>query len=399
MRRSKKKKNQLLLYVLVLIVSFAFIILGYKFNIPQKEIVSEDFVRAKITKILKIEEEKIERPSTSETIVNKIIKAEAKIIRGEHKGETIDMVQYIDNMYAAGREPIKEGSKVILTYAQMPDGNGETWIFANYDRINGLLWLCLVFLALIIVFSMKKGVSTVVSLCFTSSAIFFVYIPAILAGRNIYITTIVISIYIVTMSLTLMNGINIKTLCAILGNFGGLLLAGIFSAIVSKMLGITGFVDEDYIFLLYIFPDNPLDLRALIWGGIVIGSLGAIMDVAMAMASSMKEVSDAMVKKSIPRMISSGLNIGRDAIGTMTNTLILAYIGGSLATVILLVATNKSPAFLFNMEMIIVEILQSIAGSIGIVFAVPMTVITSAYLYKKEDKIKNNILSEKEEDL
>lgn len=85
-------------------------------------------------------------------------------------------------------------------------------------------------------------------------------------------------------------------------------------------------------------------------------------------------------------MIRSGLNIGRDAIGTMTTTLVLAYIGGSLATVILLVATNKNLLFLFNMEMIIVEILQSIVGSIGIIFAVPVTVIVSAYFYCMKDK-------------
>ena len=331
--------------------------------------------------------------------MNKEITAKAKLTNGQQKGSEITMIQYIDNMYGVSQKQVKKGNRVIVTYGQKPNGDGKSWIFVNYDRIGGLIKLTLFFLALIVIFSMKKGISTVISLCFTAGVIFFVYIPAILAGRNIYAVTIVVSIYIVAMSLSLMNGVNIKTLCAILGNLGGLLLAGVLSIVISKSLGITGFVDEDYIFLLYIFPDKPLDLRAIIWGSIVIGSLGAIMDVAMSIASAMKELADATKARSIPKMIRSGMNIGRDAIGTMTNTLILAYIGGSLATVILLVATNKNLLFLFNMEMIIVEILQSIVGSIGIIFAVPVTVVVSAYFYHVKNRKKSKIIDNAEGDL
>lgn len=381
-----KKNRAIALYIFIVIFSLIFILVGYNLNKASVDVVDEEFAQAEVTKILSVEEQKLPQVDDEKPVVNKEIKAKARFTGGNQKGDEVKIIQYIDNMYGVSHKEIEKGDKVILTYGQNPNGSGDAWIFVNYDRISLLIKLTLFFLLLILIFSMKKGVSTVISLCFTAAVIFLVYIPSILAGRNIYISTIIVSVYIVAMSLSLMNGVNTKTLCAILGNMGGLLLSGILSIVIANKLGITGFVDEDYIFLMYIFPDKPLDLRAIIWGSIVIGSLGAIMDVAMSIASAMKELSDAMQIKSVSKMIRSGLNIGRDAIGTMTTTLVLAYIGGSLATVILLVATNKNLLFLFNMEMIIVEILQSIVGSIGIIFAVPVTVIVSAYFYHMKDK-------------
>ena len=104
----------------------------------------------------------------------------------------------------------------------------------------------------------------------------------------------------------------------------------------------------------------------------------------MTIASAMNELSQHMKKKSFSKMMRSGMNIGRDAIGTMTNTLILAYIGGSLALVLLLIANTDSYDYLFNMEMIVIEIMQAVIGSIGILFAVPITAFFAAYFFNKQ---------------
>lgn len=381
----KEKRKSAFLYFAVVLFSLAFIIVGFNLNKSSNDVVKEEFVQAKVTQILNVKEEKLQLDPKSEPVVNKEITAKATFTSGPLKGKTKKILQYIDNTYAVNNRPVKVNDKVLLTYGQVPNGSSQAWIFINFDRIEQIIKLCAFFFLLIVAISLKKGISTVISLAFTAGVIFLVFIPAILSGRNIYLLTIIVSIYIVVMSLALMNGINKKTLCAILGNVGGIAIAGIISIVISKTLGVTGFVDEDYIFLMYVRPDNPLDLRAIIWAGIMIGSLGAIMDVAMSIASAMKELADTMQRRTIRKLIKSGMNIGRDAIGTMTNTLILAYIGGSLATVLLLVSTNKNLLFLFNMEMIIVEILQSIVGSIGIIFAVPVTVIICAYIYHKKE--------------
>ena len=183
------------------------------------------------------------------------------------------------------------------------------------------------------------------------------------------------------MSLIIINGWNLKTICAIFGNVMGIAVSGVLAAIMHKVLGLTGMIDEDYIMLTLM--ETPVNLRALLWGGVVIGALGAIMDVAMSIASAMKELNDTMHNKTFFRMLASGMNIGRDAISTMTNTLILAYIGGALATVLLLVAYNKNIFYLFNMEMIMSEIVCAIVGSIGILAAVPLTALFSAYMFNK----------------
>ena len=155
---------------------------------------------------------------------------------------------------------------------------------------------------------------------------------------------------------------------------------------MSKILNLTGFIDEDYVFLNYLELDKPIDLVAIIWSGILIGSLGAVMDVAMSIASAMNELAENMDKKTFSRLLRSGMNIGRDAIGTMTNTLILAYVGGSLATVLLLIAYNRNLLYLFSLEMIVVEVLQAIVGSMGILFAVPVTAIFSAYIFTRDTR-------------
>lgn len=170
-----------------------------------------------------------------------------------------------------------------------------------------------------------------------------------------------------------------------LGNFGGVLIAALLALFMNHVMKMTGFIDEQYALLSFANPDHPLNLIAIMWGGMVLGALGAIMDVAMTIASSIHELADHMQDRSFIKMLRSGMNIGRDAIGTMTNTLILAYIGSSLALVLLLIVNIKNTLFLFSMEMITVEVLQAIVGSIGILFAVPSTAIFAAYLYNKSN--------------
>jgi uncharacterized membrane protein len=278
---------------------------------------------------------------------------------------------------------VEKGDNILVIYTQYTQTGEPGWIFADYNRVGAVIFLCIAFILLILIIGRKKGVSTIISLSLTCAVIFMVYIPSILKGYNIYASTIIISVYIIIMSLLIIDGANKKTLCAIIGNIGGVAVAGILVIIMSGVLKLTGLVNEEYIFLSALNPDNPIDLKAVIWGAVVIGALGAIMDVAMTIASSMNELAEYMRNKSFAKMLKSGMNIGRDAIGTMTNTLILAYIGGSLALVLLLIANSKSYDYLFNMEMIIVEIMQAVIGSIGILFAVPVTAAVAAYVFNK----------------
>ena len=312
------------------------------------------------------------------------IKFTAEIINGEQSGRIIYGVQDINTLLMQYRE-IDKGDRILVMNIDNIIHNGAEWVFIDYDRTNILLLLCIAFFVLIMIIAGKKGIDTIVSLILLFFTIFLVYVPSILSGFNVYLSTMIVSTFIIVMNLLLINGANKKTLSAILGNLGGIIVAGLLAYFMNNILHFTGLADEHYIQLSLVKPDNPLNLIAIAWGGMMLGSLGAIMDVSMTIASSMHELAVHMKERTFIKMIGSGMNIGRDIIGTMANTLILAYIGGSLALVLLLMVNITDTVYLFSMEMISVQIVKSIIGSMGILFAVPFTAVVSAYMYNSSN--------------
>ncbi len=383
----KSSRIGIIIYIATVIISAIFVFAGNRICMPELfENSDEEYYRAKVLEIggTKVDEFSLDDGAT--TVTNKSILFTALIKSGPYKGESVICIQSVDSMYAHQPRDVKVGDSILVSLPGYEiDGSDADWIFIEHNRIGTIYLMCGMFLLFILLIGRFKGLSTIISLMFTVFAIFLVYIPAILKGFNVYVMTLIVGIFIIFMSLIIINGWNKKTLCAIVGNIIGVAVSGVLAHIMSRAFGLTGIVDEDYVLLTLM--DTPVDLKAIVWGGVLIGSLGAVMDIAMSIASAMKELNDTMRDKSFGRMLRSGMNIGRDAIGTMTNTLILAYIGGALATVLLLVAYNKNILYLFNMEMIIAELLSAIVGSMGILAAVPATALFSAYVYnKKKDK-------------
>lgn len=378
----KRMNRGTVIYLATVIFSVLFVLVGNLVCRPQIfNEGEEDYHRATVVKIGDITEEQYSLDDGETMVSNKRITFTAKMKSGPYKGDTVEVVQDVDDMYAYQPRDVKVGDKILVSRPGYDTEGEVNWVFIEHNRIGTIIWLIAIFLLLIVIIGRRKGISTIISLIFTVLAIFLVYIPSILKGYNIYLMTVIVSVFTIFMSLILISGWSLKTLCAISGNVMGIAISGILAVVMSNILGLTGMIDEDYVLLTLM--DTPVNLRAVLWGGVCIGALGAIMDVAMSIASAMKELNDTMSDKSFFRMLRSGMNIGRDAIGTMTNTLILAYIGGALATVLLLVAYNKNMYYLFNMEMIMAEILSAIVGSIGILAAVPATAIISAYVFNR----------------
>lgn len=383
----KNRFSKSVIYLFILLFSIAFILAGYFICKPDNAISgNEEYYTATVLTVGETVVDEYSYDGASEDLFNKTVYFTAELTSGgeEWEGTRVDAQQYINYALSIQPKEIKVGDEVVLFYSSGYESEEKLWQFAEKNRSKSLLLFCLSFLLLILLIGGRKGVSTIIALLFTVAAIFLVYIPSILKGMNIYATTIIICIFIIVMSLLLLNGINKKSLCAILGNVGGVLVAGILALIMSSILGITGDVEEDYLLLMQLNEGFPIDLKAIVWGSILIGSLGAVMDVAMSISSALQELSENMENKTFGKLLKSGMNIGRDAIGTMTNTLILAYIGGSMATVLLLMAYNMNVLYLFNLEMIVVEVLQAVVGSMGILFAVPSTALIAAYIYTKK---------------
>lgn len=377
-----------IVFGIVLVLSIIYILVGNKIAMKNNSFLDQvtkiDNPRAKVTRVI----ERKETPLLVDGLENQYntdITFEAQILSGEHKDELVIATQNISTYIAGTIKEVETGDKILL-FNQQDYAGKSSWYFMEYSRTGALLILTAIFLGLILLFGRTQGVKTLISLVFTVLSIFLVLIPAILGGQNIYAWTIATCAFITLSTVILVYGTSRKTFATALGCIGGVIVAGILTLIMNGALKLTGFVDENAIYLQQL--NSSIDLKAIIFGGILIGALGAIMDVSIDIASSLSEVADKMEKPDFGTIVKSGFNIGKDIMGTMTNTLILAYIGSSLSTVLLLTASSHSISYLFNLEMITVEILQAIVGSIGILTTIPLTSVIAATLYKYVDTSK-----------
>lgn len=343
------------------------------------ETMSEDYYLAEITEVSELKTLTESYGGYQNTI--QTVDLQIRLLSGFLKGETQQVTgQRIEENSPARFYPYEVGDRVYATFNF--DQTGQPfWYIADHARGGPLLALALGFFLLLILFGRRQGANTVVTLIFTIAAVFFVMIPAILGGGNIYLLTLIVSAFIIVMTLGIVIGVNSKSAAAAMGCIGGVLAAGLLSVVMQNAMKISGLLNEESSFVMMINPDRPLNLRALIFAAIAIGALGAVMDVAMSIASSLDELVRYTPGLPPRELVRSGLRIGRDIMGTMANTLVLAYVGSSLNVILLLFSYNRSLSAILNREMVAVEVLQSVAGSTGILCAVPVTALCYALLH------------------
>lgn len=373
--------NNKVIYWITIVVSIFYIFFGNKFftkdiNFFEPTEYDPKFVKAEVIAVFDEEY----NPEEYEDL-----KFKAKLLDKEYDDELVTGTQIFDSSSLMYSNKVKVGDKILLYENVDADGN-VTWYADQPLRSDGIIILGAIFLILLLIFGRNKGVNTIIALIFTCLSIFIVFVPSIISGYNIYIMSVITAIYIVFMTLIIVYGGNKKSFVAALGCVAGILLSGILTVIMANILELTGLLDEDSMHLLYINTDAPIDLRAVIFASIILGAVGAIMDVSMSIASSLNELVLNMEKPSFSQVIKSGFEIGRDMMGTMSNTLILAYIGSSLSILLLYCAYNSSFIYLLNKEIIIVELLQALIGSIGILTVIPFATFISAKVYLGNNK-------------
>lgn len=309
---------------------------------------------------------------------------DAKMTSGRLKGQTVLAVQSFDNLGPVNDREVKPGDKVILFNYGMSE-SGADWIFGGYSRLDAMIVSAVIFGISLLIFGRIKGLNTVVALVFTVLAVFVVFIPAVLAAGNIYLWTFIICLYIIPMTLLITEGATKKALTATLGCASGVAMAALLCLIFDRIMELTGMLDEHSIYL--IFFDPPIDLNGLIFAMVVIGAMGAVMDVAMDISSSLHELHVKLPELSFRELWRSGITIGRDIMGTMANTLVLAYIGSSLCSILLMITYSSNLRELLNRESIIVEIMNGLIGSCAILLTIPLTTLICGIIYTHE---KNN---------
>lgn len=370
------KKENTIIFIVVLL-SFLLIYMGNKIAMKDMDFFNQEndliVAKAEVTKILD------ENANEFGAII-----FECKVLEGEQQGQIITAGQALDPNTASSIKIVEKGDIIYLGDATEYE-LGADWFLYEYERFNGIIWLAAAFGILLLLFGRSKGLRTIISLTYTCATIFFVFIPAIVSGYNIYMSAIIICVFITFMTLLIVQGPNSKTLAAGLGCIGGLFVVSLITLGMSNVLSISGLVDDDSYFLLYLETANPINLKAIVFAAITIGATGAILDIAVDIAAALSEVHRHASKRSLRQTIKSGITIGQDIVGSMANTLILAYIGSSLAMILLLLVHTGSAIDLLNSELIIVEILQALAGSIGILFTIPLTSISCGILYNKSN--------------
>ena len=382
------RRKQIIVYVTVLLLSVLYIVVGHNLAVADYHPFAGDdqsiVVKAEVLELT--DRYTVMYPiSDYEYAEDETIVFQAKVTSGDLKGQTIEAAQTLD-YFTAVHLPVVEPGDHILLYT-IPGGMAEhEWLMSDYQRFDQILLLGAVFVLLVLLIGRWQGVNTLISLALTCLAVFYVFIPAVLAGESIYLWSIVTCIYVTFMTLFIVNGVNAKSAGAILGCLAGIVVAALLTLFFEDSMTLTGLLDENSVLLYGLNPEAPFNLKAIIFAAIIIGSMGAIMDVSISIAAALAELKEKLPQITFGELFRSGMNISRDIMGTMANTLILAYIGSALAGVLLMVAYNSAMIDLFNREMIVVECLQALAGSIGILMALPFTALICAALFQNRQK-------------
>ena len=307
-----------------------------------------------------------------------------QLTSGEYKGEIVNATSAEGNLFGA---VCKKGDSVVVHMSV--SGDSKNVSVYSKDRIVAVAAFVGIFLLLICVIGGKNGVKSVIGLVFTFVAIFMIYIPLIYRGFSPFWAAVIITIITTIVTMYLISGIAVKTLCAIAGTVIGVLLAGLSAWIFGRVADIDGYNVSNIETLAYVGQITNIQIGGLLFSGILIASLGAVMDVAMSVSSAISEIHDKAPQLGCLELFKSGMNVGRDMMGTMSNTLILAFVGSAVSELVINYAYNLPFRQIINSYNIGIEIMQGVSGSIGVILTVPAVAVVTAWMLTRGAHAKN----------
>lgn len=302
---------------------------------------------------------------------------------GDYKGQQMQVYNYVGPLYGG---PLKVGDRATVLISTYSDGTVNATVY-EFDRLLPLCIVLVLFIAAAVAVGGRTGVKSLVALAVTLVCLFGVLLPSLMKGANTLLMTFIVCAYVAVVSLTIVGGVRKKTVCAMLGAVAGTALALLFGLLAQGLTRIDGLRIDDVEPLLQLRQTGtPIGLRGLLVGGIVISALGAVMDVTMGIASSLSEVHAANPELSRRELFRSGMNIGRDMVGTMTNTLILAFLGSGFTLILYLYSLGLSPRQLLSSAYVSLEVVSGVASSVGVILSIPLTALITAEVFTREKK-------------
>ena len=305
-----------------------------------------------------------------------------RVKTGQYAGQQMMADNTVGPIYGT---PMQVGDRVTVGLSTYADGTVRCYVY-EYNRFPGLVLVVGAFLLVTVLVGGKVGIKSLLSLGLTVAALIFILLPLLLAGWPTIPTTFLVSVLVTAATFVILGGVDKKTVCACLGTLAGIALATVFGLMAQSWLRIDGYRQEYAEALLQLrqTEESMIGITGLVTAGVIVSALGAVMDVAMSISSAIQELTRVNPDLTAGDLMKSGMNIGRDMVGTMTNTLILAILGSGLTLVVYIYSLGLQPWQLLSSSYMSLEAISAVASSIGVMLAVPLTAAICAFTFGKK---------------
>ncbi|AWI06232.1 YibE/F family protein [Clostridium drakei] len=359
----KNKFTSIVAISLILICGIIYCFISNNENYYDKTIAKIIYIRETPSKVTNIngDIEQIKKQQIKSIIMN-----------GNFKGQEIEL-ENSSSYSGVNNLNLKVGDEVFISTQQDTNNKIISGKILNLKRDKYVVYITSIFIFLILLVGGFKGFRSLASVII-NIIIFCIIIKLFIHGYNLIFISIIASLLFVILSISIVCGINKKTLSAVLGTISGTLLSMLIAVLVIQLNHWNGIKFEEMEFLTHP-PEQIFYIE------ILIGTLGSIMDIAISISSSIKELCDKNPNIESKVLINSGKEIGKDIMGTMTNTLVFAYISGSIPLILLLLKNGFSIFYIISINLSL-EFVRALTGSIGIILSIPITIYISVILFK-----------------
>jgi uncharacterized membrane protein len=277
------------------------------------------------------------------------------------------------------------GDKIYIIVDRMPNNQLDAY-YVDYVRSKPLGILLGAFVLAILIMGRWKGLGSLIALGISMIMIIGYVIPHILSGEDPIKVSLIGSVILLGVTLYLTYGWNLKTHSSVLSMMLSLFLTGMLSLLFVYLTRLTGYGDENALFLMQA-SSIQIDPRGLLLGGMIIGALGVLDDLVTSQSAAVIEIHDANPLLGFRRTFQKAMRIGQDHVAATVNTLVLAYTGASLPLLLIFTLGNGSYAYFINSEFLAEEIVRTLVGSLGLIAAVPISTLVATALILHQDRL------------
>jgi uncharacterized membrane protein len=331
--------------------------------------------------VIAVPSEQLQNHKTQKGMITGYQDLSVRILSGPYAGRTVPVTNYLNYDTSFRFTP---GSHLIVSVNSTADGKTFHVFVSTPERLFPLCFFAVLIVLLLCLAGGRQGFRSVLAIIFTLCSILFVFIPLVYRGIHPEAAAVILATVTACVTLPLTGGAGKKTAAAIAGTLICVCISACIQAIFCNLAAVSGFTFDDTDSLMQIAAHSGLQLGGLLFAAVLISSLGAVMDIAMSIASAVNEVHLNNPAAGFKELFISGMHMGRDMMGTMANTLILAFTGSSLVMLVQIYTYNMQLNQVMNSNSMAVEIIQALTGSFAVISAVPVvSVISAQYLGKK----------------